>query len=110
MLLATEQTELLRNIYRALKLEDYFVFDVFTPQKYTDFLPTKDWQVEEDNFWTEDCCLHLQKNSHYLKTATYLEQHLLLYANDYKEFYIWETVFTLNELSKELEKNMFSSV
>lgn len=33
-----------------------------------------------------------------------------MYANNYKEFYIWETVFTPNKLSKELEKVIFSSI
>lgn len=89
--------------YAALKKGGRFIFDVFSPKKYADFEATSDWELEENNFWTKDLCLHLSAQKNYSGTRTYLDQHYLLYPDLIKEFFIWETVFNREEVLAELQ-------
>lgn len=105
----TDRQRIFQKVYRALKPGGRFIFDVFTPQKYAAFEEANTWQVEEDNFWTKEKCIHLSAQKTYPGTTTYLDQHYLLYPDYFKEFFIWETVFAEEELLAELNKIGFAS-
>ncbi|MGG5370231.1 class I SAM-dependent methyltransferase [Enterococcus sp. AZ196] len=97
-----DRKRLFKKVNRALKKGGRFIFDVFTPEKYKSFEAAKTWQLEENNFWTKEACLHLSAQKRYPGTNTYLDQHYLLYPEAVKEFFIWETVFAADELLAEL--------
>lgn len=99
---AEDRQQVFQKVWKALKKGGRFIFDVFTPQKYADFEAADTWQLEENNFWTRETCLHLSAQQHYFGTNTYLDQHYLLYEDACKEFFIWETVFAKEELVMEL--------
>ncbi|EOT40250.1 MULTISPECIES: class I SAM-dependent methyltransferase [Enterococcus] len=101
--------QLFRKIYQLLKPGGLFIFDVFTSKYYQSFGDSTAWEIEVGGFWSRKKCLHLQKNQHYVNTNTYLESHYLIYPNHYKEFFIWDTVFTPTELKNELHQIGFSS-
>lgn len=104
-----ERTRIFQKVYAALKKGGKFIFDVFTPKKYMEFEATSKWQVEKNNFWTKETCLHLSAQRNYSGTTTYLDQHYLLYPDRIKEFFIWETVYTKEELLVELESVGFTN-
>lgn len=99
-----DRKRVFQKVYDALKQGGYFIFDVFTPKKYENFEATRTWNLEENNFWTKEACLHLTAQKNYRGTMTYLEQHYLIYPDFYKEFFIWETVFSEEELLTELKE------
>lgn len=99
----TDRNRVFEKAYDALKKGGRFIFDVFTPKKYAKFEAGNTWELEEENFWTKEACLHLSAQKNYLGTNTYLDQHYLLYPDKIKEFFIWETVFNREELLKELK-------
>ncbi|MGM0165554.1 hypothetical protein IGI39_000496 [Enterococcus sp. AZ135] len=103
-----KRKEVFQKAHRALKKGGRFIFDVFTPKKYADFEAAHTWQLDEDNFWTKEACLHLSAQKKYPETTTYLAQHYLLYPESVKEFFIWETVFNKEELLTELKDSDFS--
>lgn len=93
--------KVLSKCFQALAPGGKLIFDVFTPAKYRDFAPEQRWQMEEENFWSSERCLHLQKTEAYPAAKTYLAQHYLVGTNWQKEFFIWETVFEPAELLAE---------
>lgn len=93
---------LLQKAICALKPDGKLIFDVFTENRYREFQPAKNWCIEESNFWSQAACLHLQENKRYEMTNTYLETHFLIYKDSYKEFYLWENTFTVEQLRDEL--------
>lgn len=105
-----DRKRVFQKVYTALKKGGRFVFDAFTTSKYETFEDKHTWQLEEENFWTSEPCLHLSAQKKYPGTATYLDQHYLLYSDSFKEFFIWETVFTEAELSGELETAGFTTM
>lgn len=99
---------ILDKAYQALKPNGRLIFDVFTPVRYQDFVPTQTWQVEENGFWSAKPCLHLEQTQQY--GSTYLAAQHLLRAEEQKTFYIWETVFTPEEMTLELQGQGFDQV
>ncbi|MEO1772101.1 class I SAM-dependent methyltransferase [Candidatus Enterococcus ferrettii] len=99
---------ILERAYQALKPDGRLVFDVFTPVRYQDFKPTQTWQMEENSFWSQEPCLHLERTENY--GSTYLAAHHLLNEEEQKTFYIWETVFTPKEMTEELKRGGFTQV
>lgn len=99
---------ILAKAYQALKPNGRLIFDVFTPVRYQDFLPTQTWQVEETSFWSQEPRLHLEQTRQY--GSTYLAAHHLFGEKEQKTFYIWETVFTPKEMTKELQRQGFDQV
>lgn len=99
----------LEKIYRALKPNGKFIFDVFTQQRYRGFQDSTQWIIDENNFWSVAKCLHLQRNQKYPETTTYLEEHYLIYKEAVKEFFIWETTFEVKALKRELADIGFQS-
>lgn len=106
---SADRKRVLKKVYGALKKGGRFIFDIFTPKKYADFEETNTWQLEENNFWTKEACLHLSAQKNYPGTNTYLDQHYLLYPNMIKEFFIWETVFNKEEILAELQAANFAN-
>lgn len=104
-----DRNRVFEKVYGALKKGGRFIFDIFTPKKYADFEETNTWQLEEDNFWTKEACLHLSAQKNYPGTNTYLDQHYLLYPDKLKEFFIWETVFSMEEVLAELQAVGFAT-
>lgn len=99
---------ILEKAYQALKPNGRLVFDVFTPARYQDFESTQTWQVEDNSFWSQEPCLHLERTEQY--GSTYLAAHHLLNQEEQKTFYIWETVFTTKEMTEELKGRGFTQV
>ncbi|MGM0216658.1 class I SAM-dependent methyltransferase [Enterococcus sp. AZ109] len=99
---------ILQKAAQALNPGGKLVFDVFTPERYKDFVPTQTWQIEENSFWSVETCLHLQESRQY--SRTYLDAHHLIYQDKQKTFYIWETVFTPEEMIQELTTTGFKEI
>lgn len=104
-----DRNRVFEKVYGALKKGGRFIFDVFTPEKYANFEAGNTWQLEEDNFWTKEACLHLSAQKNYPGTNTYLDQHYLLYPDKIKEFFIWEIVFNKEEVLAELQAAGFTN-
>lgn len=99
-----ERTQILKNAYRALTPGGKLIFDVFTPLQYKGIRENQSFEVYENGgFYME--APHICLYSH-LKYGEYvwLDQYLLIDDQDRVEtINVWDTTFTLESLSVEVE-------
>lgn len=98
---------LLKKIYHSLRVGGVLLLDVFTKQKYRDFQETTQWWVAENDFWSDQPSLHLQRQACF-DTAVFLDYHVVLTEKEKKIFYIWEQVFSATEIQQELQAAGFT--
>lgn len=106
----TDRRELLIKIYDSLLPEGVFLFDVFTPLKYTGIEEVRDWEVVEEGFWSKEQSLSLHSFYRYDKDNTFLNQYIIATKSDISLYNIWEHTFTMEELKKDLKEAGFRKI
>ena len=98
---------LLKKVYRALKPDGRFIFDVFTPKHYDDRPEVTSWQYSENGFFSDKPHICLSSFHRFDKDATFLDQHIILTENTVENYNLWEHAFTEEELKTILSEAGF---
>lgn len=104
-----QRAVMLQKIYRALKSGGRCIFDVFTAEKFKDFKEQKTWQFEASGFWSKEPHLCLNASYRYEREHTFLRQHVVVTESSIKGYYLWDHVFTPEELRDILDTAGFSA-
>ena len=98
----TDRYALLKKIYRALKPNGKFIFDVFTPlmRKNESHL----WQANEDGgFWSNRPHVCLESVYQYDEANTELRQAIVITEESVNCYNIWDCFFTKDTLLSEIQ-------
>ena len=108
--LSTEdRAKLLKKIYAALRPGGLLIFDVLTPQHFSDQQEHKSWEYAEKGFFCADPHLCLKSFYRYDEQNTVLDQYIIVTEQNVKQINNFEHTFTKDELSQNLETAGFSS-
>ncbi len=99
---------LLTKVYRAMKPDGRFVFDVFTPKHYDGRPEASSWQYAESGFFSDKPHICLSSFQRFEKDATFLDQHIIITENTVENYNLWEHAFTEEELKVVLPEVGFS--
>lgn len=92
---------LLQKVYEHLKPGGKFLLDVFSMEKYSDFVESQTWELcPEGGFWSEKPYTVLNNNVCYCNHVT-LEQIAVLTQSEASVYYLWTTYFTQGSLIEE---------
>lgn len=91
----------MQKVYQGLPKGGIFLLDVFTDTKYHTFEEYRTWEYSTKNgFWREDAYVVLQRNIKYPELVT-LEESIIITNKDIQNYYIWNTYFTKETITKE---------
>lgn len=110
VLSTTDRKILLKKIYTMLSPNGYFLFDVFTPQRYIGKSEYRNWNIEENGFWSQEDSLVLESFYRYEKENTFLQQYIVINSQKTSYYNIWEHTFTLEEIKKDLQEAGFKDI
>lgn len=97
----------MQKIYQHLRKGGMFLLDVFSLEKYKDFVEKQWWEICENNgFWSEKKYVGIYGNYKYPDYVT-LEQSTVITEEDTNVYYIWNTYFDKNRICKEAEEAGF---
>jgi len=97
-----DRRELLRRIYRALKPGGAFLVDVLTPRFLNSYQEGSEASYEPRGFWRPEPYLCITRRKLYPQTRNYLEQYVVVTADDCRAYHIWNEAFTPESLGEEL--------
>ncbi|MDQ0193273.1 class I SAM-dependent methyltransferase [Paenibacillus wynnii] len=98
-----ERRELLNKIYNSLKPGGKIVFDVFTPNKYSNHANSRTWTSYKGSFWRPTSHLCLDSSYWYSEERVHLQQTIVLDDNeDIQVYNIWDQTYTIAEISSIL--------
>ena len=106
-LIPEDRHNLLDRIYRALKPGGMFLFDVFTPQRNFSREESTSWEVcKHGGFWIPNpyICLNAQ---YYYSEYIRMQRTVIVEDGNIRCFNIWDTSFTKQALSEELQLHKF---
>lgn len=102
---------LLQNVYRALKPNGTFIFDVLSDKEIEKKVTEKSWEMEERGFWKDKPHLVLSNSYYYSRDKVILYQHIVIDNSDNFDVYrFWTHFFTSNDLKKVLEQEGFEKI
>ncbi len=109
VLLPTERKILLENIYKSLKPNGTFVFDVLNDRNIKQkFLEQKTWSFENSGFWKPRPYLELTNSFNYSKEKVFLKQHTIIDETErIMNYRFWTHYFNTNDIVKILSANKF---
>lgn len=101
---------LLANIRRALKPGDRFAFDVPTMTAYRKRMDESSarWYASESGFWRPGRHFVLQDTIFYPDATALCDLYVVLDEGGMKTYRVWQTFFSPESISRELEENGFS--
>ncbi len=104
-----ERESLLSKVYRILKPNGLFIFDVFSDAHYLDKKDSKDWYIcENGGFWSPEPHLCMDATYLYENNTVSANQCIVVTENDVKEYIIWDTVYNKERLTEEIGAAGFS--
>ncbi|MCD8030928.1 MAG: class I SAM-dependent methyltransferase [Bacteroides sp.] len=102
---------LLSNVYRSLREEGVFIFDVFTDGLVKDTHEGKSWEYEpEGGFWNKDKYLLLSQTFHYPDQNAFSYQYNLFTEQGTKHFILWDRYYSREEITSVLRQVGFRKV
>ena len=101
---------LLQRIHKALKPDGLFIVDVCTLKQYEGWEEKNTWSGSNGGFWSEQPYVCLYSFYRYDDCRTFLEQFVIVEADDVRCFNIWNHGFTVEELEADLKAAGFNSV
>ncbi len=103
-----DQKKLLSFIYKVLKPEGIFIFDVLNDKKLEKKTSPKSWEVCETGFWRPVPYLALSESFLYEKEKVILYQHLVYDDEDgLKTYRFWTHFYSDEDLSSMLSEQSF---
>ncbi|NLV36156.1 MAG: methyltransferase domain-containing protein [Clostridiaceae bacterium] len=109
-LIPEDRYKLLDRVYRALKPGGIFLLDVFTPQWKSDRNEHTSWEVYgHGGFWSPNphICLNAQ---YYYGERIDMERFVIVEDGSIRSFNIWNTCFTRQSISEEMQMYNFFPV
>lgn len=104
-----QRSRLLGNVRRALKPGGAFVLDVTTPAHRRRYGSTNGWYVADGGFWKPGLHLVLEDGFDYPEQAIYLDQAIVIEADDTVSVYRnWFQDYTREAITAELEAGGFT--
>jgi SAM-dependent methyltransferase len=109
VLLPEERENLLDRIYRALKPDGIFIFDVLNDKNIElKFQEHQTWSYEISGFWDSAPYLELANGFHYPENRVFLKQHTLIDESDrIRNYRFWTHYFSSDEIRKLLSSRRF---
>jgi len=102
---------LLQNVYRALKPNGTFIFDVLSDKDIELKVGEKSWEMEECGFWKDRPYLVLSDSYYYPKDKVILYQHIVIDDPDNFDVYrFWTHFFTSDDMKKMLVQEGFGKI
>jgi 2-polyprenyl-3-methyl-5-hydroxy-6-metoxy-1,4-benzoquinol methylase len=102
---------LLKKIYRALKKEGVFIFDVLNDNKLEHKVTPKNWEVAKNGFWKNCPYIALSESFLYKEQKVILYQHLIIDSEDnIKTYRFWTHFFNKKDLNQILKNHGFADV
>jgi 2-polyprenyl-3-methyl-5-hydroxy-6-metoxy-1,4-benzoquinol methylase len=100
-----ERDELLEKIYRALKPDGIFIFDVFTDKNRDESDLGKSWEVTDGGFWSSKPYLALTETFLYSEADTFLDQTIVITEEKEISVYrIFNHFYTKATITEVLDK------
>jgi SAM-dependent methyltransferase len=104
-----QRSQLLKNVYRALKPSGYFILDVTTRAHRKRHGSSNGWYVSDKGFWKPTLHLVLEQGFDYPEQSIFLDQAIVLEENGKLSVYRnWFQDFSLETITEELEKGGFA--
>ncbi|MHC1756188.1 MAG: class I SAM-dependent methyltransferase [Methanosarcina sp.] len=108
VLMPEARKTLLQNVYRALKPDGIFIFDVLSDKDIEMKVAEKSWGMEERGFWKDRPHLILSDSFYYPKDEVILYQHIVIDNSDTFDVYrFWTHFFKSDDLKKVLGQEGF---
>ena len=109
VLVPEERKILLENIYRALKPNGLFVFDVVNDKNLDEkFKEHQTWSFENGSFWKPAPYLELKSGFHYPDDKVFLQQHTIVDKNNIINNYrFWTHYFNHEDITYILSPSKF---
>jgi len=98
---------LLKNVHAALIKNGLFIFDVFTPQKFSDLNENRSWECSSGGFWSPEPYLSLNSVYRYDEQNTILRQHIVMTEHGVNCYNLWDHAFIESELIRDLKNAGF---
>jgi SAM-dependent methyltransferase len=106
-----DRDKLVRRIYRALRPDGYFVFDVFTPHHHDETCESRTWSYKETGFWRATPHLVLEEVFKYPQHSVLLHQCTVFDGKrDVAAYRIWDHAYTRESIGEVLLQNGFSDM
>jgi len=102
------QKLILQKIYRSLKSNGIFIFDVMSHQYFSNFQEAKSWKFEDAGFWRSSPHLILEEQVKYLSEKVILEKFHIIEDNRIECYQNWNKCFDTNEIKTLLDEHGFS--
>lgn len=113
----SERKILLSNVYKALKPNGLFIFDVFTNVHFKSKSNKTSWFVHENGgFWSDKPYICLEATYLYENDTVAAYQYIVITDKKITEYILWDTSYTKQTLTDELilsnfyPKNVFSDL
>lgn len=101
-LIPDERKILLSKVYRALKPDGLFIFDVFTERTHRGKSDNTHWSYHENGgFWNEKPHLCLEAEYYYENNTVKADKTIIVTENSMHEYLIWDTAYTKDSLLNE---------
>ena len=104
-----QRSQLLQNVYRALKPDGYFVLDVTTRAHRKQYGSSNRWYVADKGFWKPNRHLVLEQGFDYPEQSIFLDQAVVLEEDGKLTVYRnWFQDFSRETITEELENGGFT--
>lgn len=109
VLLPTERDKLLENIYKSLKPNGAFIFDVLNDRNIEHkFKEQQTWSIETSGFWKPQPYLELRNGFNYSKEKVFLKQHTVIDETEIiMNYRFWIHYFNSEDVYKILSSKKF---
>ncbi len=106
-----DRDALLGKVYRALKPDGTFLFDVFTPNMMNRTTETKTWSIDNTGFWRPYPHLSLDAQFVYPEFDTFMRQHIVIDFEDKIEVYRnWDHTYSKKTIGEVLNRIGFNQL
>lgn len=93
---------ILRRVHDWLAPGGVFIFDVATPRRRAGSEGRRDWGVEESGFWSSAPHLWLARTLRYDPGPVYLDEHVVITAEESRVYRVWERCYEPDTIEAEL--------
>lgn len=103
---------MLQKVYKALKPEGYFIFDIWSNNHQELNRNYKSWDIKESGgFWSSIPYIEFVNKIYYEDYKVSLKQHVILKEDgDVQVYNLWEQLYTVDSISRLLEESGFKVI
>ncbi len=106
-----ERDKLLSLIYRVLKKDGTFIFDVLKDNELEKRISPKSWEAVDSGFWSPSPYIAFSESFLYESSKVILFQHIITDSNENIKIYrFWTHFFSQNDVMKILKQYKFTKI